>query len=145
MTIEKRIEAAQKLIEEVKAELAAKAAPRRNWPEKVEAGDCFEIPTFGTWMSLGNYGYACISGDRVGAHAEDISGTGVVYLGHARDVITIRTDAHKPTGAELVGKMCEVSNNGTHWFDKRTITEYRIGSDEPYFGIRTWKYARLAR
>ncbi len=76
MSPEEKIEAAQKLIDEARAEIAAK---KRNWPEKIEPGMLFRCP-IGTFL--------------------------IRYLGHARDLIRIADDAHEPTGAELVGKVC---------------------------------------
>lgn len=103
MTIEERIEAAQKLIEEVKAELAAKAAPRRNWPEKVEAGMVFRaygsvIIATASSTDLSMVSAVSIAGKTHGTtcykwnNAPDLE-----YLGHARDRIKIIEDAHEPT------------------------------------------------
>ncbi len=120
MSPEEKIEAAQKLIDEARAEIAAK---KRNWPEKIEPGMLFRCP-IGTFL--------------------------IRYLGHARDLIRIADDAHEPTGAELVGKVCQVSlspinkpNDGIRCL---------VTSFDPIIGYRTkegenmpWKYARLAR
>ena len=49
MSPEEKIEAAEKLIAEAKAELAAmreKAAAPRNWPERIDAGMCFGLRGF---------------------------------------------------------------------------------------------------
>lgn len=43
MTIEERLEQAEKLVAEVKAELAAMRVTKRNWPERIEAGMVFAL------------------------------------------------------------------------------------------------------
>ena len=106
MSPEEKIEAAQKLIDEARAEIAAK---KRNWPEEIRFG-----------------------------------------MDHDVFAIKIADDAREPTGAELVGKVCQVSlspinkpNGGIRCL---------VTSFDPIIGYRTeegentpWKYARLAR
>ena len=146
MSPEEKIEAAQKLIAEARAELAAK---KRNWPEKIEPGMLFESEAFGVWISLGKYGFACVLGDRTGSHAEEISGIGITYLGHARDLIKIADDAHELTGAELVGKYCEYCDIDGDWDDwrKGECKDFTPGTDQPYLRDQggRFRFARLAR
>ena len=148
MSPEEKIEAAQKLVDEARAEIAAK---KRNWPEKIELGMCFErarehyiMAQFDQLVNLSTgatyAGEDCFDGDE----------GEFVYLGHARDLIKIADDACEPTGAELVGNVCQVSlspinrpNDGIRCL---------VTSFDPIIGYRTkegedmpWKYARLAR
>lgn len=145
MTIEERIEAAQKLIEEAKAELAAKAAPRRNWPEKVEAGDCFER-NGSRYVMLADQ---LIDLDRdttwAGANGFDGDEKDFAYIGKLD--LTIRTDAHEPTGEELVGKMCEFSDAGFETFtsSRKPCHEYKEGRGYKDHNGAWWNIARLAR
>lgn len=114
MTIEERLAEAQKLIDEVKAELAAKAKPARNWPEKIEPGMVFAYKDGAAYIYTD---FACDYLICINGVGNDKYGTGFTkdvfhkrshlftYLGHARDRITIRTEkaeAHEPTGEELV-------------------------------------------
>lgn len=68
------------------------------------------------------------------------------YLGHARDILTIRTDAHEPTGAELVGKVCEFSDDGFEAYVTAKAECHGIGvrGYMNWLGI-WWKFARLAK
>ena len=149
MSPEEKIEAAQKLIDEARAEIAAK---KRNWPEKIEAGMCFgeEDGDKSMWIVCDDLQLVCVSsykaGIRWGGWRE--TKTRLRYLG--RDLIKIADDAREPTGAELVGKVCQVSlspinkpNGGIRCL---------VTSFDPIIGYRTeegentpWKYARLAR
>ena len=150
MSPEEKIEAAQKLIDEARAEIAAK---KRNWLEEAKPGMLFRsngkvvaIPPrhpvdHAISLDPERIGMSCYGWE----NAPDIE-----YLGHARDLIKIADDAHEPTGAELVGKMCQVSlppiskpNDGIRCL---------VTSFDPIIGYRTkegedmpWKYARLAR
>lgn len=150
MTIEQRIEAAEKLLAEAKAELA-KTTTRKNWPEKMEAGMVFRhkrgkvcILTKANdlvWLSAPDDD--AVHGGTYGPAKQGFGGKEdcFTYLGHARDILTIRTDAHEPTGAELVGKVCEFSD-GNRWSAPCECTsepKYRAAN-----GLM-WKYARLAR
>lgn len=116
MSPEEKIEAAQKLIDEARAELAAK---KRNWPEKIEPGMLFRCP-IGTFLiryrSHGPLGpindwdlVEIFTGRYLSGEGGKFSGQEheFTYLGHARDLIKIADDAHDPTGAGLVGKRCE--------------------------------------
>ena len=105
MSPEEKIEAAQKLIDEARAEIAAK---KRNWPETIEAGMVF-------YHNRGGFHYMACSTDgenvnnlvclKAGQnysfknlfHGDEAEFT---YLGHARDLIKIADDAHELTGAE---------------------------------------------
>ena len=155
MSPEEKIEAAQKLIDEARAELAAK---KRNWPETIEAGMVF-------YHNRGGFHYMACSTDgenvnnlvclKAGQnysfknlfHGDEAEFT---YLGHARDLIKIADDAHEPTGAELVGKICQVSLHPIS--EPNDGIRCLVTSFDPIIGYRTkegedmpWKYARLAR
>ena len=112
MTIEERLEQAEKLVAEVKAELAAMRVTKRNWPERIEAGMCFRWGKGLTYIYVQGGTLANIeSGETFDAHL-GFNGRerDFTYLGHARDILTIRTDAHEPTGAELVGILEDIRN-----------------------------------
>ena len=114
MSPEEKIEAAQKLIDEARAEFAAK---KRNWLEEAKPGMLFRsngkvvaIPPrhpvdHAISLDPERIGMSCYGWE----NAPDIE-----YLGHARDILKIADDAHEPTGAELVGK----------------ATEYELGPDD---------------
>lgn len=175
MTIEKRLAEAQKLIDEVKAELAAKAKPARNWPEKIELGHAFRhISTNAVYIAMyresnrnefdlrqvteglsGKIGNFWNSGNGFGESTPNEW----EYLGHARDVLTIRAEkaeAHEPTGAELVGKVCEFSDDGETWVGRELCARFDLSDAEMRFRSETmigktgcgqmwFKFARLAR
>lgn len=114
MSPEEKIEAAEKLIAEAKAEFAAK---KRNWPEKIEPGMMFR------WAKGYTYIYArggCLVNIATGETFEGNQGfrgkrDQFTYLGHARDILTIALppqviEAHEPTGAEIArlkAQLCE--------------------------------------
>lgn len=159
MSPEEKIEMGRKLIAEAEAEIAAK---KRNWPEKIEPGMLFRCP-IGTFLiryrSHGPLGpindwdlVEIFTGRYLSGEGGKFSGQEheFTYLGRARDLIKIADDAHEPTGAELVGNVCQVSlspinkpNDGIRCL---------VTSFDPIIGYRTkegenmpWKYARLAR
>lgn len=156
MTPETTIEKAKAVIEEMRELLAKleaeRAAPRRNWPEKVEAGDCFayfsdRYVLFGKRLVNIETGVIwATNGDPFGGDEKDFA-----YLGKLD--LAIRTDAHEPTGAELVGKAVHVSDDPNRgWCTEScgrpiTIINYNPGSTNPYTtqSGNIWKYARLAR
>lgn len=131
MSPEEKIEAAQKLIDEARAEIAAK---KRNWPEKIEPGMMFR------WESGYTKGHTyifarggCLVNIATGETFEGDQGfrgkqDQFTYLGHARDLIKIADDTHEPTGAELVGKVCEFSDDGERW-KKGVCARYELGRD----------------
>ena len=119
MSPEEKIEAAQKLIDEARAEIAVK---KRNWPEKIEPGMCFGLrgfvyiyTDFGDLVIVRSSEGAQNEGKRY-APAKGFAGLedDFTYLGHARDLIKIADDVPEPTGADLVGK----------------VTEYELGPDD---------------
>ena len=121
MIPEEKIEAAQKLIDEARAELAAK---KRNWPEKIEPGMLFRHRggAVYVWPHDRCQDLVCLVAggeSRCGdAFYKDMARAcmdSFTYLGHARDLIKIADDAREPTGAELVGKLCEFSDDGKAW------------------------------
>ena len=156
MSPEEKIEAAQKLIDEARAEIAAN---KRNWPEKIEAGMVFRHRggSVYVWAHDRCQELVCLvaggesrCGDVFDKDLARACMDSFSYLGHARDLIKIADDAHEPTGAELVGKVCQVSlspinrpNDGIRCL---------VTSFDPTIGYRTkegegtpWKYARLSQ
>lgn len=163
MSLEERLEQAEKLVAEVKAELAAMRATKRNWPERIEAGMVFGISEGGMecqYIVSDASRLVCIASNTPGMiggkwDSESLfrgSEDRFTYLGHARDILTIRTDAHEPTGAELVGRECNVSANGKDWtgpvcvhsYDPYSPTPYRVASHDS-FTMHCWAFARLAK
>jgi hypothetical protein len=70
------------------------------------------------------------------------------FLGHARDLLTIRTEPVEPTGAELVGKVCEFSHDGKAWTRSACIRYAPSEFDgHPYESRASgwYRYARLYR
>ena len=154
MSPEEKIEAAQKLTDEARAEIAAK---KRNWPETIEAGMVF-------YHNRGGFHYMACSTDgenvnnlvclKAGQnysfknlfHGDEAEFT---YLGHARDLIKIADDAHELTGAELVGKYCEYCDIDGDWDDwrKGECKDFTPGTDQPYLRDQggRFRFARLAR
>lgn len=149
MSPEEKIEAAEKLIDEARAEIAAK---KRRWPEKIEPGMMFRWAKGYTYIyARGGYLVNIATGETFeGDQGFRGKQDQFTYLGHARDLIKIADDAPEPTGAELVGKVCQVSLYPISKTDdgiKRMVTSF-----DPIIGYRTkegeampWKYARLAR
>ena len=148
MSPEEKIEAAQKLIDEARAELTAK---KRSWPEKIEAGMCFgeEDGDKSMWIVCDDLQLVCVSsykaGIRWGGWRE--TKTRLRYLG--RDLIKIADDAHEPTGAELVGKYCEYCDIDGDWdnWGKGECKDFIPGTDQPYLRNQggRFRFARLAR
>ena len=160
MSPEEKIKAAQKLIDEARAELTAK---KRNWPENIEPGMCFGLrgfvyiyTDFGDLVIVRSSEGAQNEGKRY-APAEGFAGLEdeFTYLGHARDLIKIADDAPEPTWAKLVGEVCEFSDDGVNWtlgslrsgrgMDPRICTGFSPDAHAyDNMGCK-WKYARLAR
>ena len=148
MSPEEKIEAAQKLIDEARAELTAK---KWSWPEKIEAGMCFgeEDGDKSMWIVCDDLQLVCVSsykaGIRWGGWRE--TKTRLRYLG--RDLIKIADDAHELTGAELVGKYCEYCDIDGDWDDwrKGECKDFTPGTDQPYLRDQggRFRFARLAR
>ena len=89
-------------IEAVKA--AEKAKPSRNWPERIEAGMVFRHKRQGDYLATFAGYLVCIADGGYWSQDRGFDGDEdqFTYLGHARDILTRRTDAHEPTGTELV-------------------------------------------
>ena len=106
---EQAIENAKACFDKAKEMLDAKdAKPQRNWPERIEAGDCFkDAEDNRIWLAISERTFCCVIGENTGVHAYGHR-EAWVYLG--RDILTIRTDAHEPTGAELVGILEDIRN-----------------------------------
>lgn len=158
MSLEERLEQAEKLVAEVKAELAAMRATKRNWPERIEAGMVFGISEGGMecqYIVSDASRLVCIASNTPGMiggkwNSESLfrgSEDRFTYLGHARDILTIRTGAHEPTGAELVGKVCEFSDDGVKWESSGECERFKADDTFPYKrrGGFVWRFARLAK
>ena len=155
MSPEEKIEAAEKLIAEAKAEFAAK---KRNWPEKIEPGMCFGLrgfvyiyTDFGDLVIVRSSEGAQNEGKRY-APAKGFAGLedDFTYLGHARDLIKIADDVPEPTGADLVGKLCEycdIDGEWDHYWDTGVCKNFAPGADRPYLRDQggQFRFARLAR
>lgn len=157
MSPEEKIEAAKKLIAEARAEMAAK---KRNWLEEAKPGMLFRsngkvvaIPPRYPVDHAISLDPECIGMSCYGwENAPDIE-----YLGHARDLIKIADDAHEPTGVELVGRLCEFSDDGKAWTKSAICDEFDPSDLEMAYhsaveltlagcGGRKWfEFARLAR
>lgn len=92
----------------------AEKATKRNWPERIEAGDCFEQANGSRYLVCGSKFVNLDTGALwlLGGGPSGNDKTDLSYLGKID--LTIRTDAHEPTGAELVGVLEDirsVSNN----------------------------------
>ena len=185
MTIEERLEQAEKLVADVKAELAAmraEKATKRNWPERIEAGMVFQSPgTTATWMATDVDGlFVCLKGEtdsfKAAGRTMRLERDNVPHAGHARDILAIRTDAHEPvegideqrqkyanaseyyaaarapkahepTGAELVGRMCEFADLMSGPWSPGECAAFGQNPAYPYrkAGGAEWKFARLAK
>ena len=182
MSLEERLEQAEKLVADVKAELAAMRATKRNWPERIEAGMCFER-NGGTYIATTDRSLLCIHGINafigniysLHGYFGSVEGE-FAYLGHARDILAIRTDAHEPvegideqrqkyanaseyyaaarapkahepTGAELVGKVCEFSDSPIGPWSPGLCAAFGHNPTYQYrkAGGAEWRYARLAK
>lgn len=146
MSPEEKIEAAQKLIDEARAEIAAK---KRNWLEEAKPGMLFRsngkvvaIPPrhpvdHAISLDPEHIGMSCYGWE----NAPDIE-----YLGHARDLIKIADDAHEPTGAELVGKVCEYVHADGRTHAGQVCEVYEPGRGYSWGTRATWyKHAWLAK
>ena len=138
-------------LEALTAKVAAyEAAKARSWPERIEAGMVFRVNGESMMVPNGkpvSYVIA-LTGEKVGmSHYGWESAPGIEYLGHARDILTIRTDAHEPTGAELVGRVCEFSDRLTGPWSPGECAAFGQNSSYPYrkAGGAEWRYARLAK
>ena len=160
MSPEEKIEAAQKLIDEARAELTAmreKAAAPHNWPERIDAGMVFRHRggAVYVWAHDRCQELVCLvaggesrCGDVFDKDLARACMDSFSYLGHARDLIKIADDAHEPTGAELVGKRCEycdIDGDWDHW-DTGVCKSFAPGADRPYLHQGgQFRFARLAR
>ena len=150
MSPEEKIAAAEKLIAEAKAEIAAK---KRNWPEKIEPGMLFRYLDK-VWIAMSATGrHPCdtlVSLESGFTYALHNLFNGrdqlFVYLGHARDLIKIADDAHEPTGAELVGKVCDYVHADGRTYAGQVCEVYEPGRGYSWGARTTWyKHARLAQ
>lgn len=70
------------------------------------------------------------------------------YVGLARDLLTIKMpDAPEPTGAELVGEVCEFADYPGDWEEMAICTNFSKPMAKPYASEkgRTFRFARLAK
>ena len=152
MSPEEKLEMGKKLIAEAEAEIAAK---KRSWPEKIEPGMVFQSPaTTATWMATDVDGlFVCLKGEtgsfKAAGRTMRLNREGIPHASHARDLIKIADAAHEPTGAELVGKVCEFSDDGENWtrnaFECGGYIESNGNHRYAQGSAFAWKYARLAR
>jgi len=142
---------------------------KRNWPEDIKSGMLFRHPSGAVYVSAfpGGDGRLTLvqinsddknlkNGTCSGLDGFGFRGDSVYsYLGYARDLLAIKMpDAPEPTGAELVGKVCEFSMDGKVWVAIGRCDKY-CGPDarEPFCffcdqgGLRYgwWPHARLYR
>ena len=152
MSSEEKIEAAQKLIDEARTEIAAK---KRNWLEEAKPGMLFRSngkvvaipPRFPVNHAIS------LDPERIGMRCYGWeSAPDIEYLGHARDILTIALppqviEAHEPTGAELVGRVCVYTNDDGRMNNAgQTCEVYEPGRGYSWGSRRMWyKHARLAR
>ena len=149
MNMESKVEAAQKMIEEVKTELAAmraEKATKRNWPERIEAGMVFRHGSVVHMVDTSG-ALVMIHGDQPGGKWIQWERAPLEYIGTSFAVLTIRTDAHEPTGAELVGKVCIYTDDDGRMNDAGWACEvYEPGRGYSWGNRTTWyKHARLAK
>ena len=155
---EQAIENAKACFDKAKEMLDAKdAKPQRNWPERIEAGMCFGISEGGVecqYIVSDASRLVCIASNTprmIGGKWNSESlfrgcESRFTYLGHARDILTIRTDAHEPTGAELVGRVCEFSDDDFVSYTTRESECHGTGVRGYMTKLGVWwKFARLAR
>lgn len=148
MSLEERLEKAEKLVAEVKAELAAmraEKATKRNWPERIEAGMVFRHGNVVHMVDTSG-ALVMIHGDQPGGKWVKWERAPLEYLGTSFAVLTIRTDAHEPTGAEFLGKCCDFSDDGITWpyTAECEATSLRLGYT--WGAHESWyKFARLAK
>ena len=158
------IENAKACFDKAKEMLEAKeSAPPRNWPKRIEAGmvfrlavdtgkfDCGAGHEYIAAMHKGGLRLTDLKTGERRSDADELFGAdgdrNFTYLGHARDILTIRTDAHEPTGAELVGKACEFSDRLTGPWSPGICAAFGHNPTYQYrkAGGAEWKYARLAK
>lgn len=174
MNLEQKLEAVQNQLNEIKSELEAnkrkqEELKKRNWPEKIEPGMVFRCP-IGTFLiryrSHGPLGpindwdlVEIFTGRYLSGEGGKFSGQEheFTYLGHARDLIKIEDATHEPTGAELVGKLCQFSDDGKTWTKPGECDEFDPSDREMAYHSavkltldgddgRSWfEFARLAR
>lgn len=170
MSPEEKLEMGRKMVAEAEAEIAAK---KRNWPEKIEELMVFKRPDVTPKFDVGagHLFVVCLRGaekrllsidDGSVRSSDSLFGNsgeeGFEYLGRLRDLIPRKTDdAHEPTGAELVGKMCQFSDDGKTWTEPGECDEFDPSDREMAYHSaveltldgddgRIWfEFARLAR
>ena len=133
-----------------------KAAAPRNWPEGIDAGMVFRHRggAVYVWAHDRCQELVCLvaggesrCGDVFDKDLARACMDSFSYLGHARDLIKIADDAHEPTGAELVGKVCVYTDDDGRMNDAGWACEvYEPGLGYSWGNRTTWyKHARLAR
>ena len=150
MTADATIEKVKAVIEEMRellAKLEAEKATKRNWPERIEAGDCFEQANGSRYLVCGTKfvnldtgALWLLGGGPSGSDKIDLS-----YLGKID--LSIRTDAHEPTGAELVGRVCEFADLMSGPWSPGECAAFGQNPAYPYrkAGGAEWKFARLTK
>ena len=140
------------------AELRAEADRlERGWPDKIERGMVFQqMATKEVYIMSGRNRLVCVtdggewSGDQGFSNREN----DFVYLGHACDLLAIKTPDEEPTGAELrgaklIGKLCDFSEDGIYWEDYQGGRECNAYAPPAGYSWgmqgRWFKHARLYR
>jgi hypothetical protein len=150
----KAAENAKRIAEEVGEEIK-KLEKRGNWPEKIELGMLFERDGIAYMVGYsdkridngdidlitvrgGTPGKRFVAGGMFYGHDSEFT-----YLGHARDLLTIKMP--EPTGEELVGRVCDFSDDGVNWSRMRVCECFIKSATFPYrAGVIRYKFARLA-
>ena len=119
----------------------------RGWPDKIERGMVFQqMATKEVYIMSGRNRLVCVtdggewSGDQGFSNREN----DFTYLGHARDLLAIKTPDEEPTGAELVGKVCVFCDSNFDTFSS-SQSECRGFGPRGYQDQRGvwWRNARL--
>lgn len=109
-----------------------------NWPERITAGMLFRHHANGMYVTCFPDGSGRLVLVQIDSQDKDwMNGThsgfrgfgeqeeGFTYLGYACDLLTIKApDAPEPTGAELVGEVCEFSDPIARWTEPYKCMAY---------------------
>jgi len=160
MNLEQKLEAVQNQLNEIKSELEAdkrkqEELKNRNWPNEIKPGMLFA--KWGVYYIVSRIERSMdlrLIGLQDGNRYSDDSLFGnnekeFAYIGLAKDRIKIEDATHEPTGDELVGKLCQFSDDGENWSaaKHKCIGRVYLSGSMVYLSgsCMTWKYARLAR
>jgi len=140
--IKRELEALTAKVAAYEAEKAAK----RNWPERIEAGMVFRQENGSRYLVCGSKFVNLDTGALwlLGGGPSGDDKTDLIFLGKLD--LTIRTDAHEPTGAELVGKRVNCFDTLGRYQFVGDCDEYNPNATYPYRIGAGWYFeARLAR